>query len=60
MLNFLNFYKTSCVIVCVANNLCGWIELGTCFIFTCGMYGLSSYKCVFEINVLFKYDVLIM
>ena len=60
MLNFLYCYKTSCVIVGVANNLYGWIELDTCFIFTCGMYGSFSYKCVVEINVLFKCDVLIL
>ena len=47
-------YKTSCIIVCVVNNLYGWIEQNTCFIFTFGMYGSFSYKCVVDINVLFK------
>ena len=53
-------YKTSCIIVCVGNNLYGWIEQNTCFIFTFGMYGSFSYKCVVDINVLFKCKELIM
>ena len=60
MQHFLYCYKTSCVIVCGANILYDWIESDTCFIFTCGMYGLFSYKCIVEINVLFKCEVLIM
>ena len=61
MLNFLYCYKTSCVIVCVANNLYGWIELDTCFIFyLLWNVWIVSYKCVVEINVLFKCEVLII
>ena len=53
-------YITSCIIVCVGNNLYGLIEQNTCFIFTFRMYGSFSYKCVVDINVLFKCEELIM
>ena len=61
MLHFLYCYKTSCAIVYVANNYCmdglNWILV---LFLTCGMHGSFSYKCVVEINVLFKCEVLIM
>ena len=62
MLHFLYCYKTSHVIVCVANNYCMegvWIGYLFYFLLVKCM-DRFFYKCVVEINVLFKCEVLIM
>ena len=60
--HILNIHKTSCVIVCVADNYCmEGVWIGYLFYFSlveC-MDHFFFYKCV-EINVLFKCEVLIM
>ena len=64
MLYFLYYYKISWVIVCVANNYCmEGVWIGHLFYFLpmeCMDWFFLIYKCVVEINVLIKCEVLIM
>ena len=62
MQHFLYCYKTSWVIVYVANNYCmEGVWIGYLFYFLLvECMDRFFYKCVVEINVLFKCDVLIM